>query len=289
MKKYLVIGATFVDINTTILVNKKFNTIYNIGGKGFNIAKGLGLFNKKVSFHTLMGDDVFGKEAEEILRKNNVSITKESFIKASTTPICSIIKDTNGSVLFEKIDSKPFSKISLPSSLGLQFSDILVFSHLNSEVFEILKVQKTLYNYKLYLSMAGSKDVSNILPYLGTFDTIFANKKETDEILNLSGYKSISHLMVEKNISQIVSTADVDGAILYILNDGKVSRAHLPNSNQFTGPIINTVGAGDSVVSSYLAFTEIFDPNTSLQKALKVASFHVRNEYSSLTILPSDI
>ena len=91
-------------------------------------------------------------------------------------------------------------------------------------------------------------------------------------------------------ISEIISTQDKDGVILYFTDGtGIIQKVSFSNYAGYPEPIINTVGAGDALVSTYIANRESLDPKNSIQKTLQVTAFHIRNKFSSLQILPTDL
>ena len=289
MKKFFVIGTTFVDINTIVKTGEDITlaSSYNIGGKGFNIAKGLGLFKSKVEFHTYIAHDSFGNEVTDILSRVNISITPESF-QAKHTPIGCVINQ-DGTLLFDKVDTSVFKKFPSPT-IPQDVTDIILFSHNSDEVFNIVceyKAQNP--EAKIYLCIAGSKDIHSILDRLQIVDTLFANRKETLTLLDVSNKNTVENLMRTYDISEFVSTQDTDGAIVHMLIKNEYVEITLPNYRQYNHPIINSVGAGDALVSSYIAMRNTLDPKKALQKALQVCAHHIRNSYSSLSEIPSDL
>ena len=143
MTEYCVIGSTFIDINTRVIgegYDISFETTSNIGGKGFNIAKGLCIFNKKVIFHTYLANDVFGREVIQNLKELNCQLTSESLVEGST-PISSNINNEKGNILFDKVDTtvfKNFPEVAIPETT----TDIVLFSHNSNQHFESAKKHK---------------------------------------------------------------------------------------------------------------------------------------------------
>lgn len=285
MTKYLVIGATFIDVNTFItkdMDDLSFQTNYNIGGKGFNIAKGLALFKNKVVFHTCLGKDDFGIKVCKDANKFDLKITENSFIENFNTPICSIILSPSGQTIFEKVDTTVFTKFPLLTLSMNNVREIIIFSHLPETILEQVFSLKKYQYIRIYLSISGSKDIPNILKFLPGVDVIFANKKETGVLLDLTQSKTEIDFIEKYNITEFISTKDIDGAEIFYKKSDKFVSKIVPNYIGYTDSIVNTVGAGDALVSSYIHFRNTSQPELSLEKALQICAAHIRNKYSSL-------
>jgi sugar/nucleoside kinase (ribokinase family) len=290
MPKYFIIGSTFVDINSIISQSNgsiSISSDYNIGGKGFNVVKGLGVLGTKTVFHSYLGNDIFVDEVRTTLHKYGIEIAPESYVSGASTPIASVING-EGKVLFEKVDTSVFQNFPLPK-IQESTTDILIFSHLPDETVDIVKRFKETRGATIYLSIAGSKDVTRVISMLDFVDVIFANRKETATLLELAQCDSVEELINKFNIREFISTQDADGAYVYVGSEDGIQSHHIPNYNGYTEPIINTVGAGDAVVASFLHFRSILSSEKSLEKALKICAFHIRNKYSSLTEIPENI
>jgi sugar/nucleoside kinase (ribokinase family) len=290
MRKFLVSGVTFVDINSVITnegSDLSIQSDINIGGKGYNIAKALGVLNQQAQLHTFLGADIFGDRTVLELTKYEITVSESSFATKRNTPIATLV-NYNGGLLFDKVDTSVFNHFVDPI-ISSEITDIIVFSHTANSTFEKIKEVQKERQLQLHLSIAGSRDIPALLNNLYNVKTLFANKIETESLLEYSGFNSIEQLMKSYRISEFVSTKDSDGAIVYILENEIYKQISVPNYMEYVSEIINTVGAGDILVASYLAFREKLNPEDALNKAMHICAFHIRNNNSSLIELPTNL
>lgn len=169
----LVFGATFIDVNTTAQLvngNLTLSSTHNIGGKGYNIAKGLRLFGMQTSLGTAIGADDLGKMVLDEANKLGINLTSESK-GYSHTPFACIISTkeidntttTTSKTNFEKVDTSLFDKQEV-GELPANISTIIVSSNCNQNILEFCKQQKELnLNLELILSISGAKAIAGVL------------------------------------------------------------------------------------------------------------------------------
>lgn len=232
------------------------------GGKGLNVSiilKRLGIENTALSF--IAG--FTGKELERKIRKYNIetefietnrgytrinvkisSLEKNSLIQESETAL-----NGNGPEITENDIEKLLQKIQ-----NINSNDIVILSGnipkcINENIYEIICKELDGKNVKFVVD-ASQKLLMNCLKYKPFF--IKPNKEELEETFNTK-IETKEEIIIyakklqEKGAQNVLISLGGDGAILLTEKD------EVYYSNTPKGQVINTVGAGDSMVAGFVA------------------------------------
>ena len=232
------------------------------GGKGLNVSiilKRLGIENTALSF--IAG--FTGKELERKIRQYNIktefietnrgytrinvkisSLEKNSLIQESETAL-----NGNGPEITENDIEKLLQKIQ-----NINSNDIVILSGnipkcINENIYEIICKELDGNNVKFVVD-ASQKLLMNCLKYKPFF--IKPNKEELEETFNTK-IETKEEIIIyakklqEKGAQNVLISLGGDGAILF------TEKNEVYYSNTPKGQVINTVGAGDSMVAGFVA------------------------------------
>ena len=232
------------------------------GGKGLNVSiilKRLGIENTALSF--IAG--FTGKELERKIRQYNIktefietnrgytrinvkisSLEKNSLIQESETAL-----NGNGPEITENDIEKLLQKIQ-----NINSNDIVILSGnipkcINENIYEIICKELDGNNVKFVVD-ASQKLLMNCLKYKPFF--IKPNKEELEETFNTK-IETKEEIIIyakklqEKGAQNVLISLGGDGAILL------TEKNEVYYSNTPKGQVINTVGAGDSMVAGFVA------------------------------------
>lgn len=232
------------------------------GGKGVNVSiilKRLGIENTALSF--IAG--FTGKELERKIRQYNIktefietnrgytrinvkisSLEKNSLIQESETAL-----NGNGPEITENDIEKLLQKIQ-----NINSNDIVILSGnipkcINENIYEIICKELDGNNVKFVVD-ASQKLLMNCLKYKPFF--IKPNKEELEETFNTK-IETKEEIIIyakklqEKGAQNVLISLGGDGAILL------TEKNEVYYSNTPKGQVINTVGAGDSMVAGFVA------------------------------------
>ena len=232
------------------------------GGKGLNVSiilKRLGIENTALSF--IAG--FTGKELERKIRQYNIetefietnrrytrinvkisSLEKNSLIQESETAL-----NGNGPEITENDIEKLLQKIH-----NINSNDIVILSGnipkcINENIYEIICKELDGKNLKFVVD-ASQKLLMNCLKYKPFF--IKPNKEELEETFNTK-IETKEEIIIyakklqEKGAQNVLISLGGDGAILL------TEKNEVYYSNTPKGQVINTVGAGDSMVAGFVA------------------------------------
>lgn len=232
------------------------------GGKGLNVSiilKRLGIENTALSF--IAG--FTGKELERKIKEHNI---KTDFIETNkgytriNVKISSLEKDSsiqenetalngNGPEITKKDIEKLLEKVQKINS-----NDIVILSGnvpkcINENIYEIICKELNERNIEFVVD-ASQKLLMNCLKYKPFF--IKPNKDELEETFNtkIEAKEEIiiyAKKLQEKGAQNVLISLGGDGAILI------TEKNEIYYSNTPKGQVINTVGAGDSMVAGFVA------------------------------------
>lgn len=231
-------------------INRADSTYITYGGKGINVSAVLNeLEVKNTALVTVAG--FTGEELIKLLTKNGIK--NESILLDGQTRINVKIKEkcetdinADGPAVTEKALSIIFGKVS-----KLKKDDILVLSGStpksnSKDIYE--KIAKST-KAKVFADCEGEA-LLNLLkanPYL-----IKPNLKEVETSLNVSvnteeEIKNALKLLINKGAQNVLCSMGENGAVL-LTKDGEYIKQKAPKGN-----VINTTGAGDSMLAGFIA------------------------------------
>lgn len=241
----------------------------NVSGVGYNVSKAFTVLGAYAELLSLTGKDIYEETIKNEMSKNNMT---DKFLLNSLDSTCQsvILYDENGKRnIFT--DLKNIQEIKYPVNLfseSYESSDLVVLCNINysRDKFEICK--KT-----------GKKTASDVHCINNLDDTYNKDFMKNSDILFMSDEKlEISpEIWIEKVYEKfsneiIVIGMGEKGALMKSKYDGKTTFF----SSYKTRPVLNTIGAGDSLFSSFIYFyTKTSDPYISMRKACLFASWKI--------------
>ena len=222
------------------------------GGKGLNVSiilKRLGIENTALSF--IAG--FTGKELTDFIEINNgytrinvkiSSLKKNSLIQERETAL-----NGNGPEITQEDIDELLEKIKKINSEDIVILSGNVPKCINEDIYEIICKELNEKNVKFVVD-ASQKLLMNCLKYKPFF--IKPNKDELEETFNTK-IKTKKEIIIyakklqEKGAQNVLISLGGDGAILL------TGKNEVYYSNTPKGQVINTVGAGDSMVAGFVA------------------------------------
>ena len=236
------------------------------GGKGYNQAIACTRFKSKVSYLSCVGNDVYGKYCEELMKKENI---KTFYIyKEDKTPLATILTNDNGdnqvtvypganNCLSVKDLDRFYDEIKTSDVLLLQeeipyevMKQALIYAY-NNNVYTILNPAPSVYN------------ISELLPYI---NLLIPNEIEAQAIFG-SDFKEI-----EAKKLNVIITMGEKGIIIF--DNGKKQEIPAVKTK-----VIDTTGAGDVFVSTVASFIKEKSLVECAILGNKVASLHITKPY----------
>ncbi|MBQ8001105.1 MAG: carbohydrate kinase family protein [Ruminococcus sp.] len=291
MSKILVCGL--VNIETTASVDsfpieyrpvdyRFFGIASNPAGVGLNVSIALNTLGDEVRLCSFVGSDCAGDIIKSHLSSQGIS-TDNILCKNKSTAQSVILYDKEGrrNIICDLADNQELSYDEERFVSALEGVDVACMCNIN-------------YSAKL-LHIAKEKGVliATDVHCLGDIhDEYNARFMRTADILFLSNENFIDReqefvsLIVNEYSPQIVIVGMGDkGALLYTREDNCFT--FVPAV--FTRPVVNTVGAGDSLFSSFVHFyAKSRNPLDSLQKAVYFASYKIGDNGAAKGFLSED-
>ncbi len=290
-KSILVVGPTMLDIQVFLknISQKDISVDFSIGGKGYNVAQGVKLFNLPVVLSTMYGPDDIGLYIEKMLSETGITLLNSNRVSKHGGLFVGI-HDHHGDTILDKADNGLFSEQTLDGINFATISTILVLSSTNESVMkQLIQAKKDFPEINLCLEIAGRKSIEFVKVFLSEFDFIIANKIETMNMLQITESDNLGSCMdtfSSLKSCKLITTIDKDGVII----SDKGASTTIPIHNLPT-PIISTVGAGDSVTASIISLHYGYNKPLieSVQQAMIVAGYTIRSKEPFLTKLPISI
>lgn len=278
MSKILVAGLT--NIETTLKidgfpvhyqpVNYPFFGINStVTGVGVNVAKGLTILGNKVNYLTQIGDDEEGERSIHVIEQDGLD-AKYTVKNLKSTPQSVILYDNDGKrEIF--VDLKDIQEVSYPTDLAdeaLKECDTAVICNINFARPLLHKARE-----------AGVTIATDVHVLTDIHDPYNYDFMRDSNILFLSNEGIQGHeedfawrLVESYNSDIIVVGLGNQGALLYVRKDNFMGRFDAVNTRE----IVNTIGAGDALFTSFVHFyTKDHDPYTALKKAIVFASYKI--------------
>lgn len=278
MKKILVSGL--INIETSLKIDQfpldYFPVTYpfygvqsTLSGVGFNVAKALTILGDNVNFLSLIGKDFY----EPIIRMkcSNIGISDQYVLsELSQTAQSVIIYEKSGRRQIHT-DLKDIQERNYPLELfeqAISECDLCALCNINfnRQLLEVARVKgKT-----IATDVHAIQDVNDAYnqDFMAAADIIFLSHEK----LTVSPQAFMQALWDHYNNRIIVIGLGDQGAMLGLLETRSITQ--IPAIQ--TRPILNTIGAGDALFSSFLhIYQSTRDPILSLQKAVLFSSFKI--------------
>lgn len=273
MKNILVSGNVNLETNVVIdhfpidyypVCYPFFGIQTNVGGVAYNVSKALSTLGENVSIISMLGTDKESKQILDTLEENKIDATRIS-TSLTGTPHSVILHAKDGKRQIHS-DLKDLQNTSFSfDSVDIDLFDLVVACNVN---FNRPLLVKALENRKIIATdvhvLSNPRDEYN-KDFLYYSDIVFLS----DE--GISGY-SFDFIQALKNIYPIkiiVIGLGKNGAMIYNRSDDSVHVLSAVKNNN----IVNTLGAGDALFSSFLHFyLNGYSPIEALKRAEIFAS-----------------
>ena len=289
MTRFFVSGL--INIETTLRVdqfpigyepsNFRFFGINNtVSGVGFNIAKALKTLASEVDFLTCTGQDVFGRMAEETLAETGISTAYvHKGLKQTAQSIILFDSEGRRSIFTDLKDVQDIVIAEETAAAALKCCDIAVLCNINFSRRLLQPAKKMGKTIATDVHTIASLDDEYNADFMAAADILFLS----DEHLPVSP-EDWAHQTADRYGNDIVVIGlGRKGALLYTHAERKTQRfdAILPR------PVVNTIGAGDSLFSSFLHFyAKGIEPQKALQHAIFFAGYKIGSNGAAEGFLP---
>lgn len=289
MAKILVAGL--INTETTLQIEQfpieytpvryAFNQISSsISGVGFNIAKALKILGNDVHLYSLLGNDLASKAIRTEL--DNLNINHDSVLSnLEASPQSVILYDTDGKRMIHT-DLKTIQDMHYPlENLALNTVDIATLANINFSRAMLKPIKDANIPIATDIHTISNIDDEYNQDYMTMVDILFMSR----ESLPTNPENWIHQLWERFGTAYIGIGMGAKGAILAIRDSQKI--IHVPTYT--LRPVINTVGAGDALFSSFVhSFINDKDPLLAMQKAVLFASYKVGANGGSTGFMTSE-
>lgn len=221
------------------------NFFMNAGGKGANQAVAAARLNGDVTFIAKVGNDVFGAQAIELFKKENIN-TKYIFIdEENPSGVALINVDANGENCIT-VAQGANGNLSVDDLKNLthvleQANIILVQLEIPIKTIEYVAEFCFQHNIEFILNPAPARTLSDEL--LSKVSIITPNEKEAEMLTgivvdDIESAKIAAKVLSDKGIETVIITLGEEGALLYLNNESYL----MPS---IKADAIDTTAAGD--------------------------------------------
>jgi sugar/nucleoside kinase (ribokinase family) len=278
MHRILVSGL--INIETTLQV-EDFPIVYepvrfpffgiqsSVSGVGYNVAKALTVLGDDVRFLSLIGGDMAGRLVMDSLAADGIS--PERVITAlRQTPQSAILYDRSGRRAINT-DLKDIQDVAYPVD---RFDEAIAGCEL--AVLCNINFSRPFLTRARVQGIPVATDVHTITdlddPYNRDFMTAASILFMSDEGLPCAAEDWVRRLWNRYGTEVAVVGLGAEGALLGVRRDAFLER--LPAVQ--TRPIVNTIGAGDALLSAFVhGYVAIGDPYAALKQAVVFASYKI--------------
>lgn len=285
-----------LDVNVGLGDLKKYSPYvsYSIGGKGYNVAHTLRLFDVPTILATMYGQDEIGRYLKERIARCGIEMPLTNVVNYSSSIFVGV-HDKTGETVFDKADVSIFDIQKIPKVNYRNVSIVLILSSTAPKILDHLRAIKVKNPKILFcLEISGKKTIEGILPYLDMFSFLVCNRKEAEELgiaTNMDNdLEKIICAFLQGGMQEVIITTDKDGIVGGKLQDN-IPIIYRSSVRKIAGNVISTVGAGDSVTASFIASYYYFHKEfqESLDIAMYVASLTVRTKDPFPKRLPQNL
>ena len=272
MKKILVCGL--INIETTLNIEKfpveyspvryLFNkTFTSVSGVGFNIAKSLNTLGSKIEFVSVLGKDIAGALVRKNIEQTGIPTHYILGSDHTQTPQSTILYDLKGKRQIN-VDLKDIQKIRISNELMDEAAincNIAVLCNINFTRDHLKRLSKKMLIATDVHTIDNIHDEYN-RDYMEYSDILFFSHEKI-RLKETTFIKELNYIFPKKII---ICGIGKDGALMYSAKSKKTY--HFPAVKIFD--VVNTIGAGDALFSSFLHF---YNKGITEEEALKKAVF----------------
>jgi ribokinase len=281
MQKILVCGHT--NLETTLAIEQFpleyvpmrypfFGIQTAVSGVGYNIAKALTTLGSPVNFLTLVGQDLLGQQVKHQAEADG--IPSDNIVAGMPQTAQSIILydkqgKRQGHTDLKDVQERPYPQERFQQAL--KESDLAVLCNINYTRPFLTQAQQAGIPIVTDVHTIADLDDDYNRDYMAAATILFMS----DERLPLPPKTWARKLQNEFGTEIVVIGLGRKGALLAVKADNFCER--LPAVQ--TRPVVNTIGAGDSLFSAFNHFYRTSrNPYTALQKAILFASYKIGSD-----------
>lgn len=238
------------DYGEKIAVEKK--TVVSGVGNAANHAIGMARLGCKAGIYTVVGDDMQGKEAKNILEKNGVDVSYVAVDPTQGTNLSVVINFRSERTIFVYHEPRTYELPNISDTAWIYLTSASGggVQKLHEQVLQFLEKNpstKLAFNPGTHQISLGKEE---LLPVLKKTHTLFVNREEAARVLE----------METRDISVLVKEFHALGIKMVIITDGPEGAYASDGRNIyylaiFKGHEVERTGAGDSYGSGFLAAT----------------------------------
>ena len=246
-----------------------FGVNATVSGVGYNVAKALVTLGGNVRFLSIIGKDLAADMVFAQLQRDHVptSYIAQEMVETSRSVI---LYDDSGKRMIN-VDLKDIQQCVYSPALfdvARQDVDLAVLCNVNFSRSMLALMQAQ--GVPIATDVHAISDLES--DYDGDFMAAAHILFMSDELLPCSPEEWIGRIWARYNTPVTVVGLGANGALLGIKEHARV--VHVPAVQ--TRPIVNTIGAGDSLFSCFVHFyARQFDPLDALQRAVVFASYKI--------------
>lgn len=280
MSKFMVAGfvqfETIVKVDDLPLPYKEFESIpetinTDMGGAGFNEAMALRWLGDEVDFMSMVAKNMSRTQIHAYLEENEVNLSTEYVLrKLDGMPTSVVLYKTSGKKqVFE--DVKDIRTVEYDIDLfesQIQDKDMVLISNCNF-CRPVLGLAKK-YHKPIALNVRSmrAEKIANKEDFLAAADIVYIS----DDDLEGDPYDCINECRKKYDPEIIIMGLGAKGVILYIREDNSV----IEYKPVKTYEVVNTVGAGNALFSSFLHYyVKTKDARDAIKNALLFASYKI--------------
>ena len=280
MGKFMVAGfvqfETIVKVDDLPLPYKEFESIpetinTDIGGAGFNEAMALRWLGDEVDFMSMVAKNMSRSQIHAYLEKNEVNLSTDYVLqKLDGMPTSVVLYKTSGKKqIFE--DVKDIRTVEYDFDLferQIQDKDMVLISNCNF-CRPVLALAKK-YNTPIALNVRSmrAEKIANKADFLAAADIVYIS----DDDLEGDPYDCINECRKKYDPEIIIMGMGDRGVILYMREDNSV----IEYKPVKTYEVVNTVGAGNAIFSSFLHYyVKTKDARDAIKNALLFVSYKI--------------
>lgn len=275
-----VVLAGLINIETTVAIGE-FPIEYSpidyrfwgvestVSGVGYNVSKALSTLGSNVNVLSLIGNDIYKSVIENELKTQGIE-TRYIRTELDKTPQSVIMYDSNGRRKIT-LDLKDIQDKAYPvenAISAIEGADIVIPCNINFSrpiIHEAKKLGKLI---ATDVHVVDNTEDEYNKEYMENADILFMSNE------NILGREEefVKEVIAKYDNRIIVVGLGSEGALLYVKADNKIVK--YPSVN--TRKIISTIGAGDSLFSSFIHFyINGVSPYEAIQNAIIFASFKI--------------
>jgi len=255
--EYAPVRYPFFGINSTV------------SGVGYNIAKALTVLGDDVAFTSLIGDDLAASQVRAALAADGID--DSLVLSAMPATAQSVIIYNNEGKRQIHTDLKDIQDRVYPVELFsevLSRSSLAILCNINYNRPFMARANKAGVPIATDVHTVSSIDDAYNADYMAAADILFLS----DELLPCGPETFAQRLQERYDTAVIVIGLGRDGALLAVRDDNFCERVPAVT----TRPVINTIGAGDALFSSFnYYYGKNLDPYEAIRKAVLFASYKI--------------